>query len=189
MAQADIEQVRTWVALARNGDPEAIGSIYEYYSDRIYSYAYSKLGDPAEAEDVTQQVFLKMIEKLDGFEWQGPGFASWLFRIAHNQIIDTVRRHSRHPQVPMDVLGSLPSTDGIDPPKYAERADFLYQLRTAMLKLSDLQAQVITLKYAAELSNSEVAEVMSRSKNAVNSLHYEALKNLEKHLTQSGYFP
>src|SRR5436305_14750641 len=93
---------RSWVESARAGDPEAIGWLYERYFDRIYKYIYLKIGDATEAEDITEQVFLKMLEAIGTFKWQGSSFASWLFRIAHNQVVDHVRRNSRHPQVPLD---------------------------------------------------------------------------------------
>src|SRR5215210_7765288 len=118
-----------WVEAARGGDTDALGWLYEQYSDRIYSYVYVRLGDHAEAEDVTGQVFLKMIEKIGEFKWQGAGFAAWLFKIAHNQVIDTRRKHSRQQHVPMDGTGVLlpadGANDGTDPQLYAERRDFL----------------------------------------------------------------
>lgn len=191
MAQLSTQQEREQVEAARSGDVEAIAWLYERYSDRIYSYIYVKLGDHTEAEDVTSQVFLKMVEKIGEYKWQGAGFVAWLFRIAHNQVIDTQRNHFRRQHVSLDEKGMLLPTDGTkdgtDPQEYAERRDFLDQLRECFLHLSELQAQVITLRYAAGLSNPEIADIMSRSTNAVNSLHYEALKKLERLLTEKGY--
>ena len=180
---------RGWIEKARAGESAAISWLYERYSTRVYSYAYVKLGDPDEAADVTQQVFLKVLEKLDGFQWHGAGFAAWLFRIAHNQIVDTQRRNARRQHLPIDAAGSMLSGDSTDPAKYAEGRDFLDRVRHAMLQLSELQVQVVTLRYAAELSNTEIAEVMSKTPNAVNSLHYEALKKLGTVLTAEGYTP
>lgn len=191
MRRLDSKSEPDWVEAARVGDIDAVGWLYEQYSNRIYSYAYVRLGDHADAEDVTGQVFLKMIEKIGEFRWRGAGFAAWLFRIAHNQVVDAQRKQSRQHHLSLDGEGILlPSDgtkDGTDPHHYAERRDFLGHLRGCISQLSDLQAQVITLKYAAGLNNPEIAEVMSRSTNAVNSLHYEALKKLEKLLAEKGY--
>ena len=85
-----------------HGDPEAIGWLYERYFDRIYRYIFLKIGILPEAEDLTEQVFLKMLEAIANFRWQGSSFASWLFRIAHNQVVDNIRQRSRRPQVPID---------------------------------------------------------------------------------------
>lgn len=189
MTTEDTNELASRVELARNGDPEAIGWLYERFSDRVYSYAYLKLGDPTEAEDVAEQVFLKVIERIDRFTWQGSGFPAWLFRIAQNQVIDSLRGRSRHRQVPIEEAGELTSPESADPQHYAERSDFLDHLRPAIAQLTDLQAQVISLKYAAGLRNAEIAEVMSRSANSVNALHYEALKKLERLLTREGYIP
>ena len=182
-----------WVEAARNGDLEAVAWLYEQYSDRIYSYAFVRLGDHNDAEDVTSQVFLKMVEKIGEFRWQGAGFAAWLFRIAHNHVVDSQRRLTRHPSVPIEDerIGRLPgsSTLGSDPQRYAEHKEFLHQLRQCIHELSDLQAQVVLLKYAAELSNPEISEILSRSTNAINSVHYDALKKLGKLLTEKGYTP
>jgi RNA polymerase sigma-70 factor, ECF subfamily len=181
------EDERSWVESARTGDPEAIGWLYERYFDRIYRYVYLKTGDAAEAEDITEQVFLKMLEAIGNFRWQGSAFASWLFRIAHNQLVDHVRRSSRHPQVPLEPAGiSIPSEGG-DPYLSAEQADFRDHLVECMHELTDLQAQVISLKFGAGLTNAEVAQLMNRSEGAIKALQFSALQNLNKLMVRKGY--
>lgn len=189
LAQQDDKSELELVESARGGDSQAISTLYESYSHRVYSYVYLRVGNRADAEDVTGQVFLKVLEKLPDFRWQGAGFAAWLFRIAHNQTIDALRKRSRVSEYPIEAGGDLLAMDGSDPQRHAERSDALAHLREAVSRLSDLQAQVIILKYAGELSNREVAEIMSRTSNAVSSLHYEAIKNLGKILSEKGYTP
>jgi RNA polymerase sigma-70 factor (ECF subfamily) len=185
MVQPDEE--RFWVEKARTGDPEAIGWLYERYFDRIYRYTYAKIGDATDAEDITEQVFLKMIEAVAGFRWQGSTFASWLFRIAHNQIVDSVRQRTRHPQVSLEPVGvSIPS-EGDDPHRLAEQRDFRGHLEDSISQLTELQAQVIALKFWSGLSNAEVAQVMDRTEGAVKALQYSALQNLNKLMTLRGY--
>lgn len=192
MRQSEEKHELDWVEAARKGDAAAVGWLYEQYSHRVYSYAYVKLRDHAEAEDVAGQVFLKMVEKIGDYKWQGAGFAAWLFRIAHNQIVDTQRKqYRRYHDVSIDgaglVLPAKGGKDGTDPQAHAEKREFLDHLGGCIAQLSDLQAQVVLLKYAAGLSNPEIAEVLSRSTNAVNSLHYEALKKLARLLSEKGY--
>lgn len=187
VAQQDISEELDLIRLAQVGDSDAIGALYELYCDRVYAYAYAKLGNHAAAEDVTSQVFLKMVEKIAGFNQQGAGFAAWLFRIAHNQLIDGIRWRARRPVVPLDLAYTVVVADGNDPPQQAEKREFMDKLKIAIGELSELQAQVIILKYASELSNPEIAEVTGRSTNAVNSLHYEGLKKLRKVLEKKGY--
>ena len=186
MTQPDEE--RQWIEQAQAGEPEAVGWLYERYFDRIYKYAYLKLGDPTEAEDLAEGVFLKMIEAIHTFQWQGSSFASWLYRIAHNQIVDLARYRSRRPQTPLEPVGdTLPADDGNDPQSMAERSDFRDHMRVALSQLTDLQAQVIRLKFGSDMSNAQVAEVLERTEGAVKALQYSALQNLNKLLTRQGY--
>jgi RNA polymerase sigma-70 factor (ECF subfamily) len=177
----------SWVDSARAGNPEAIGWLYEHYFDRIYRYIYLKLGNPTEAEDVSEQVFLKMIESIGTFQWQGSSFDSWLYRIAHNQVVDTIRKHSRKRQVPLEpVADSLPS-ERDDPHELAEQSDVRQRLLSAIGELTDLQGQVILLRFASGLSNAEVASILDRTEGAIKALQYSALQNLQKKLLAKGY--
>jgi RNA polymerase sigma-70 factor (ECF subfamily) len=189
VAQPADEQ--SWIESARTGSPsersDAVGLLYERYFDRIYKYVYLKLGDPTEAEDVCEQVFLKMIESIGTFQWQGSTFASWLYRIAHNQVVDTLRRHSRRPQVPLEPVGDTLPSERDDPHHLAEQSDFRDHVREAISGLTDLQAQVIALKFGAGLSNAEVAAILDRSEGAIKALQYSALQNLQKRLVSKGY--
>lgn len=185
MAQPGDE--RSLVEGARGGDPEAIGLLYERYFDRIYRYIYLKLGDPTEAEDLTEQVFLKMIESVGNFQWQGSTFASWLYRIAHNQVVDTLRRRARRPQTSLEPLGDTLPSERDDPHKFAEQRNRNEHLREAISDLTDLQAQVITLKFGTGLSNAEVAQILDRTEGAVKSLQFSALQKLQKLMVGKGY--
>ncbi len=178
---------RSWVESARAGNPEAVGWLYERYFDRIYRYIYLKLGDPGEAEDLSEQVFLKMIESVASFQWQGSSFASWLYRIAHNQVVDALRKHSRRPQVPLEPVSDTLPSERDDPHHLAEQSDARDHLREAIAELTDLQAQVITLKFGSELSNAEVAVILDRTEGAVKALQYSALQNLQKKMVLKGY--
>lgn len=185
MAQSGDE--RQWVERARIGDSEAIGLLYELYFDRIYKYIYLKVGDPTDAEDITEGVFLKMIEAISTFQWQGASFASWLYRIAHNRVIDTVRHRTRHAQVPIDPVSDLLPSHDWDPHQYAEQRDFSTHLLDAVGNLTDLQSQVILLKFGVGMSNAEVAIVLERTEGAVKSLQYSALQNLNKLMSAKGF--
>ncbi len=184
---APFEDEREAIESARGSNPEAIGWLYERYFDRLYRYVYIKVGDITETEDLTEQVFLKMIESIGGYEPQGYTFAAWLYRIAHNLIIDAHRRRNRRPQVPLEPAGdSLPSEHD-DPHHLAERSDLRNHILESMDLLTDLQAQVIALKFVAGLSNQEVAVILDRTEGAVKALQHSALDNLRKLLSKRGY--
>ncbi len=180
---------QSWVEKAQRGDAEAVGWLYERYFDRIYRYVYLKVGDATEAEDITEQVFLKMIEAVGNFKWQGSSFASWLYRIAHNQVVDTLRRNSRRPQVPLEPVGNSLPYNGKDPHDLAEDSIFRDHLSAAMGRLTDLQSQVITLKFGAGLTNAQVAVILDRTEGAVKALQYSALQNLHKYMSADGFEP
>src|SRR5437588_8062641 len=90
------------VRAAQSGDVPAFGQLYERYFDKVYSYLAFKLGNPTEAEDVVAQVFLKAMESLPGYKWTGIPFQAWLFRIAHNAMVDHLRRRSKRTSDPLD---------------------------------------------------------------------------------------
>jgi RNA polymerase sigma-70 factor (ECF subfamily) len=187
VAVAQVSDEYSWVERARTGDPEAVGWLYERYFDRIYRYIYLKLGDPTEAEDLCEQVFVKMIESIGSFQWQGSNFASWLYRIAHNQVVDILRRYSRRPQVSLEPVGDTLQSERDDPHHMAEQSDFRAHLAEAMTGLTELQAQVIALKFGAGLTNAEVAVLLDRTEGAVKALQFSALQNLQKILSRKGY--
>jgi RNA polymerase sigma-70 factor (ECF subfamily) len=176
------DEERAWVEQARAGDSTAVGYLYERYVDRIYRYILLKIGDPHEAEDLTGQVFVRMIEAIGSFQWQGVSFQSWLYRIAHNLVVDHLRQRTRRPQVALEPLEGTLLADGDDPYTWAEAADFRDHLRVALGRLTDLQAQVIALKFGGGLSNAEVGRVLGRSEGAVKALQHSALANMNKWL-------
>ena len=174
------------VRLAQEGDAASFGRLYERYFEKVYSYLAFKLGNPTDAEDVAEQVFLKALESLGGYKWTGVPFQAWLFRIAHNMMVDTLRRRSRRPSEPIDEAMSL-SDDrrAVDPEAMlAERLSREGLLR-AVDRLTALQKQVISLKFAAGLPNAEVARLMGKSEGAVKALQHAALAALQRHLSRS----
>lgn len=178
---------RSWVEQAKAGDPEAFGLLYEKYFDRIYKYVYLKIGDATEAEDLTEQVFLKMIEAIHSFQWQGTTFAAWLYRIAHNQVVDTIRQHSRRPQTSLEPVVDVMPSEKDDPYQQAELSNSVAHLKEAIANLTDLQAQVISMKFGMGLTNAEVAGLLDRTEGAVKALQYSALQNLSKAMALKGW--
>ncbi len=187
MSQARFENEHEAIESARGNNPEAVGWLYELYFERLYRYVYIKVGNAPEAEDLVEQVFLKMIESIGTFEWQGSSFAAWLYRIAHNQIIDKHRRDGRRPQVPLEPVSDTLTSEHDDPHDLAEQSDLRGHLLASMSVLTDLQAQVIALKFGGGLSNLEVAAILNRSEGSIKSLQHSALDNLRKIMSTKGY--
>ena len=175
-----VQDEQSLIRLAQQHDPVALTQIYEENFDRIYRYIVLKIGDRTEAEDMTQQVFVNVLKSISSYKWQGMPFTSWLYRIAHNQIVDFLRKKSRRATVPLDE--SMPST-GNDPESAAVQRLEIEGLALAAKKLTAAQQEVISLRFAAELSISECARAMGKSEGAVKALQHSAIVALRKVLS------
>lgn len=162
-------------------DPEVWAGIYEEYFPKIYRYVVVRVGNRAEAEDLAGQVFLKALESISSFRWRGVPVSAWLFRIAHNQVIDYWRKTKSRTPLPLDE--SLVGED-IDPEEIAERDLNLNRIVQAMGQLTKAQREVIELRFAGELSTAEVAKILGKSEGAVKVLQHNALANLRRRLSE-----
>ncbi len=174
--------VRALVGRAQQGDRDALEELYLLHFDRIYSYLHLSVGNRHDAEDLTTQTFLKMLEAIGRFRWQAAPFSAWLFRIAHNLAMDHFRSR-RHVQTEQEV----PEPPGAEELSAEEQAlDSLG--RAGMLelieRLSAEQRQVLTLKFLFGFANAEVATVLGKTEGAVKSLQHRALASLQKHLVR-----
>lgn len=172
-----MQDEQSLVRRAQQHDQAALTQIYEENFDRIYRYIVLKIGDRTEAEDMTQQVFLSVLKSISSYKWQGMPFTSWLYRIAHNQVVDFLRKKSRRAFVPLDE--SMPSMKD-DPESAALQRLEIEGLALAAKKLTAAQREVISLRFAAELSVAEVARVMGKSEGAVKALQHSAIVALRK---------
>lgn len=164
---------------ARRGDPGALTAVYDQYVERIYNYIYHRVGNTQQAEDLTGQVFVRMLEAVKaGRSWQS-SFSGWLYRIAHNLVIDYYRRRQRVAFVELDDGTAIQSHAG-DPAKSAEVQLDKEQLCAALALLTEEQAQVIVLRFMDELSVSEVAGVMGKTDGAIKALQYRAMLALKR---------
>jgi len=174
-----VQNEESLVLRAQQHDQEAFAQLYEEYFDKIYRYVTLKIGDEMEAEDVTQQVFLNTLHSISSFKWKGIPFSAWLFRIAHNQVVDYLRK-KKHAVVPLDE--SLPSSDG-NPQQVVERELDIERLLLATKKLTEAQREVISLRFTSELPIAEVAKIMGKSEGAVKALQHSAILALRKALS------
>jgi len=174
-----VQKEENLVQEAVGGDQEAFAQLYEVHFDRIYRYIYLKIGDRAEAEDMTQQVFLSALRSIKSFKWQGTPFTAWLFRIAHNQIVDHLRKKTRRP-VLMDIDETLPGSGGGNPEQMAELSLNIERLSEATRHLTRSQQEVLSLRFAGGLSIEEVSKVMGKKPGAVKALQHAAVVALRK---------
>jgi len=162
---------------AQQGDKEAFAQLYEANFDKIYRYVLLRVGNKAEAEDMTQQVFVRAFESIQSFRWKGIPFSAWLFRIAHNLVIDYIRKKKKRPTVSFDE--SLAVSDSNPRLEVEKRLD-IEQLISATRRLTEAQREVISLRFAGGLSVAEVAGVMGKTGGAVKALQHSAIVALRK---------
>ncbi|MBI2919018.1 MAG: sigma-70 family RNA polymerase sigma factor [Chloroflexi bacterium] len=172
------------VRRAQQGDSSAMSEIYEANVEAVYRFIAFKVGDRREAEDLTHDVFLKVIESIGSFQWRDITLRAWVFRIAHNLIVDTLRRRSRRPTVALDDELPLPAPD--DPAAEAELKVTMEQVTEAMSQLTDAQRQAVTLRFSADMSIEEVAQVMKKKPGAIKALQHSGLASLRRLLRGEG---
>jgi RNA polymerase sigma-70 factor, ECF subfamily len=175
--------VRRLVERAQGGDRRALEELYLLHFDRIYSYLHMSVGNRHDAEDLTNQTFVKMLESIGRFEWRKVPISAWLFRIAHNLAMDHFRA-SRRWQPEEEVPEREQSVE-----HSAEEEAFQAIGRRSMLELiEDLshdQQQVLTLKFVFNFGNAEVATILGKTEGAIKSLQHRALATLQRRLTKT----
>src|SRR5690348_7791788 len=178
--ESETKRVRALVDRAQRGDREALEELYLIHFDRIYSYLHVSVGNRHDAEDLTTQTFLRMLEAIGKFRWQSAPFSAWLFRIAHNLAMDHFRANKRW-QPEEEVPEPEP-----DESTSAEAGALESIGRRSMLELiedlSPEQQQVLTLKFVFNFSNGEVATILGKTEGAIKSLQHRALVSLQKQL-------
>lgn len=178
------KKVARLVAKAQRGDDVAFGRLYDAYADRVYSFVRSRTASTHDAEDVTATVFLRAWESLASYRDEGVPFAAWLFRIARNAAIDEHRRNGHRPEPTEDLpddTGCAESTEAV----VVARAD-AEKIRGAVRLLTEEQASVIALRYWADLSLKETADVLGKNENAVKQLQHRAVRALARILQEDG---
>ena len=181
-AKESTADIRALVARAQEGDREALEELYLLHFDRIYSYLHMSVGNRHDAEDLTTQTFLKMLESIGKFRWRSAPFSAWLFRIAHNLAMDHFRATKR-----WQPSEAVPEPEP-DESTSAEAGALEAIGRKSMLDLIDdlspEQQQVLTLKFVFNFGNAEAATILGKTEGAVKSLQHRALASLQKQLAR-----
>jgi len=166
------------ITRAIKGDGEAFAQLYEEYFGKIYRYVYLRLGNRDEAEDLTQQVFVKALEAIGRYKWRNLPFASWLFRIAHNQMIDYFRRENKIEKVEWN--DNISRNDEPGPDSIVQHQFEAEELSENIKKLPPAQRDVISLRFGAGFSVAEAAKALRKNPGTVKALQYNAIVTLRK---------
>ena len=166
---------------AKAGDPDAFAEIYDRYQPAIYRYIFYRVGDEAVAEDLTSEVFVRLVEKIDGFTYRGRPLLAWLYTIARNLVTDYHRQSSRSHFLPLEE--GLVADSG-NPEEAADLALVQRRLVHAIGRLTEAQRQVILLRFVEGMDTRSVAEVMGKPVGAVKALQHRALAAMRRILEE-----
>jgi len=164
-------------------DPEAFGRLYELYVEKIYNYIYYRLGNHHDAEDLTAKVFYRALNHIAHYNHKGAPFAAWLYRIAHNLVVNWHRDHSRRQMVGLENL-DLSGDKQESPHQAAEQTNERELLLAAIQHLPRERQELLMLKFVERMSNAEIGRVLGRSEGAVKSLYHRTLVSLKELLAE-----
>ena len=168
---------RALLERAKAYDPAALGELYDRYAPKMYTYIYRRVGDAALAEDLTSELFLRVLNAVQNERAWRDSFVAWLYRIAHNLVVDAYRRRPP-PSVPLDDLPLVSEQEG--PAEVVQSDADRRQLRAAIGRLTSDQQQVLALRYGEGLTARETGEVMNKTTGAIEALQHRALAALRR---------
>jgi RNA polymerase sigma-70 factor (ECF subfamily) len=179
----DWEPERQAIEAAQAGDLSAIGSLYDAHINQVYRYVLARLGNVHDAEDVAEEIMLKMLGGLPGYQWRKVPFAAWLMRIARNEVVTFTRRNGRRAhdtELPEELVDRRGQND---PAETTERTMALEDLRKAVELLPEAQREVIILRFASGLSVADTAKALGKQENNVKVLQHKGMQRLQALMT------
>jgi RNA polymerase sigma-70 factor (ECF subfamily) len=171
--------VKALVKKAAAGNIEAFGELYSVYLDRIYRYVYYQVHNSTIAEDLTEEIFMKAWKGLRRYRWTGLPFSSWLYRIAHNHVVDYFRTNKQCQSLEEDI-----AADGDQPEEVIEKKQILQSLLQAISALPAQQRHIITLKFIGGLDNRRIERITGKHQGAIRVMQMRALTSLRHKLTE-----
>ncbi|MFC2044802.1 RNA polymerase sigma factor [Chloroflexota bacterium] len=170
---SDIEKL---VDRAIDGDGDAFGRLYDMHVDRVYRHIYYRVNNTTDAEDLTQQVFIKAWQAIGRYKKTASPFLAWLIKISHNLVIDFYRSKKSEAYIDFDIVATKPETD----PAHITEAQFTRQeIRQAINKLHGDQQQVILMRFIEDFSYTEIAAALVKSEVAIRVTLHRGLAKLK----------
>jgi RNA polymerase sigma-70 factor (ECF subfamily) len=167
------------VELARDGDAEAFGQLYDHYQPSVYRFVYYRTRSQTLAEDLTSETFLRALRNMSGFRWQGRDFGAWLMTIARNLCTDHFKASRTRLELTTDDMSA--HDDATEGPEGAVMAGLTNEvLLDGLRRLSEEQRDCLIMRFLQGLSIAETAEILGRSEGAVKQLQLRGVRNLAK---------
>jgi RNA polymerase sigma-70 factor (ECF subfamily) len=184
--QADADRLVALVDLARGGDADAFGLLYDHYHASIYRFVYYRVGSVPLAEDLVSETFFRALRSMQSFRWQGKDFGAWLMTIARNLTTDHFKAgRTRLEYATEDMSRHEGSTDSRESPEETALAALTNEMLLAALQeLPHEQQECLIMRFLQSLSIAETAKVLGRTEGAVKQLQLRAVRNLAKRLPE-----
>jgi RNA polymerase sigma-70 factor (ECF subfamily) len=179
-----LETEKKLVAQSQQGDQDAFTLLYRNYVQAIYRYCYFRVQDSDQAEDLTADVFLRAVDALPRYNERGIPFGAWLFRIAHDRVVDFYRKTGRQPLVELtdDYV-----SDDIGPDINIEIVENRERLYEAISHLTNEQQAVIQFRFMENWSLEDTGRMMNKSANAIKALQHRALQSLQRYIQKRNW--
>ena len=165
------------VSLACDGDTDAFGALYEKYIDQIYNYIYFRTSNVKDAEDICSRVFMRALHHIKRYEDRGYPFSAWLYRIAHNLVVNWYRDRERSDEISLSEQYPPPTMDG-DIEDRIEKENETELLMSVIQRLPEDRKELLILKHVEGLTNTEIGQIMDRTEGAVKALYHRTLESL-----------
>ncbi|HEX3244833.1 MAG TPA: sigma-70 family RNA polymerase sigma factor [Chloroflexota bacterium] len=180
---AEIQLQDDLIRRAKDGDLDALSQIHEQYAERVYRYFLSRLdGRTQQAEDLASEVFLRMLQRLDSYECRGLPFSAWLFRIAHNLLVDYIRRQPCNPLLTLEAINDAPAPLAeLELDRVTDQGDLAW----ALSQLTGAQQEILELRFIQGWSIAETMAVLGKTEDAVKKLQARGLVKLRRLLLDS----
>lgn len=185
---AALSEERALIEAAKH-DAEAFGKLYQQYVKRIYNYLYRHTGNQVEAEDLTSRTFFRALRSLHQYKDRGGAFQAWLFRIAHNLVVNWYRDQSRHPVISLEVTGDHPAqgTQRDEPHERLVRTERQELVARLIAQLPEDRKTLLILKFVEKMSNDDIGKVLGKTEGAIKSLYHRTLLDLRETLQQEEF--
>jgi len=181
--QADRERMIALVELARGGDTEAFGMLFDHYHPAVYRFLYYRTRSHPLAEDLASETFFRALRSMNNFRWQGKDFGAWLMTIARNLTTDHFKAgRTRLEQTTEDMGVHDDATDGPESTVLASLTNEM--LLEALTKLPKEQQECLVMRFLQGMSIAETAQVLQRSDGAIKQLQLRGVRNLAKLLPE-----
>lgn len=183
-AEINADSAEGLVALAQDGEMDAIGALYDQHQASVFRYVWSSVSDRQLAEDLTGEVFTRMLAALPHYRSGARPFRAWLFRIARNLVIDHYRKSGKDRASSLEEVAEIPQGEKHEPASAYERGLIVERLHTALSELDTLQREVLVLRFLNGLTIKETAQVLDKTEAAIKALQHRGLASLRFSLTE-----